>query len=132
MHPLAVQGSRSENRWSQTRHEIFSPLPCKMICVAPSGGGKSSVMLTFANAVFENMDTWAIFSRSHMLDPALLDLKKHIRERYKERGVDEDVHPFLFKSGFAHAGPRRAEAARARVEGRRPARDAPPDAVRTH
>ena len=55
-HPLAVKGSRSENRWAQTRHEVFSPLPCKLIAVAPSGGGKGSVMLTFANAVFENID----------------------------------------------------------------------------
>ena len=44
--------------------KFFSPLPCKVIAVAPSGGGKSSLLLTFANAVFENMDYWAIF-----LDP---------------------------------------------------------------
>ena len=98
MHPLSVKGSRSENRWSQTRHEIFSPLPCKMIAVAPSGGGKSSVLLTFANAVFEHMDYWAIFSRSHMLDPALQDLKERIRERYKKRGVDDKSTPFLFEN----------------------------------
>ena len=98
MHPLSVKGSKSENRWSQTRHEIFSPLPCKVIAVAPSGGGKSSLLLTFANAVFENMDYWAIFSRSHMLDPALQDLKERIRERYKQRGVDEQSTPFLFEN----------------------------------
>ena len=98
MHPLSVRGSKSENRWSQTRHEIFSPLPCKVIAVAPSGGGKSSLLLTFANAVFENMDYWAIFSRSHMLDPALQDLKERIRERYKKRGVDEQSTPFLFEN----------------------------------
>ena len=44
--------------------KFFSPLPCKVIAVAPSGGGKSSLLLTFANAVFENMDYWTIF-----LDP---------------------------------------------------------------
>ena len=98
MHPLSVKGSKSENRWSQTRHEIFSPLPCKVIAVAPSGGGKSSLLLTFANAVFENMDYWAIFSRPHMLDPALQDLKARIRERYKKRGVDEQSTPFLFEN----------------------------------
>ncbi len=96
-HPLAVKGSRSENRWAQTRHEIFSPLSCKIIAVAPSGAGKSSVLLTFANAVFENMDYWAISSRSHMLDPALLDLKERIRECYKQRGVDEQSTPFYLR-----------------------------------
>ena len=97
-HPLEVKGSRSENRWSQTRHEIFSPLPIKLIACAPSGAGKSSVCLTVANAIFENMDYFAIFSRTHMLDPALQDLKARIRERYKQRGVGENVHPFLFEN----------------------------------
>ena len=76
----------------------FSLLPCKVIAVAPSCGGKSSLLLTFANAVFENKDYWAIFSRSHMLDPALQDLKARIRERYKKRGVDEQSTPFLFEN----------------------------------
>jgi len=95
---LEVKGSRSENRWAQTRHEIFSPLPLKLISVAPSGFGKTSVLLACANAIFENFDYFAIFSRSHMLDPALQDFKERIRDRYKSRGVDENTTPLLFEN----------------------------------
>ena len=65
---IEVRGSKSEDRWSQTEHEIFQPLPVKMLTVSPSGFGKTSVILAAVDALFEHMDYWAIFSKSHMLD----------------------------------------------------------------
>ena len=47
---IQVRGSKSENRWSQTEHEIFQPLPLKMLTVSPSGFGKTSVILAAADA----------------------------------------------------------------------------------
>jgi len=94
-HGVPVKGSRSENRWLQTRHEIFQPQPLKLCSIAPSGSGKTSVLLAAADAIFPTITYWAIFSRSHMLDPALQDLKQRIREAYKQRGIEE---PFLFEN----------------------------------
>ena len=50
------------------------------------------MLLACANAIFEHFDYFAIFSRSHMLDPALQDFKARIRERYAQRGEDEGDH----------------------------------------
>ena len=47
---IEVRGSKSEDRWSQTEHEIFQPLPVKMLTVSPSGFGKTSVILAAADA----------------------------------------------------------------------------------
>ena len=58
---IPVRGSASENRWSQTKHEIFQPLPIKMLTVSPSGFGKTTVLLAAAEALFEHMDYWAFF-----------------------------------------------------------------------
>ena len=69
-HPLAVKGSKSENRWSQTRHEIFSPLPLKLIAVAPSGAGKSSVIQATVNALFDHFNYFAVYFHSYTLDPS--------------------------------------------------------------
>ena len=33
-----------------------------------------------------------------MLDPALQDFKERIRERYRQRGEDENTSPFLFEN----------------------------------
>ena len=93
-HPLRVSGSESENRWSQTKHEIFAPLPCKLLTVSPSGSGKSSILLAVANILFEHMTYWAIFSASHDIDPAWKALIARIKQRYKDQGI-EDM-PFLF------------------------------------
>ena len=92
---VPVRGSKSENRWMQTRHEIFQPQPLKLCCVAPSGSGKTSVLLAAADAIFGTITYWAIFSRSHNLDPAFQDLKQRIRDSYKQRGIEE---PFLFEN----------------------------------
>ena len=92
---VPVKGSKSENRWLQTKHEIFQPQPLKLCCVAPSGSGKTSVLLAAADAIFGTITYWAIFSRSHNLDPAFQDLKQRIRESYKQRGIEE---PFLFEN----------------------------------
>ena len=95
---IEVRGSKSENRWSQTEHEIFQPLPVKMLTVSPSGFGKTSVILAAADALFEHMDYWAIFSKSHMLDPAWQELIARIRHLYRRRGYDESEQPFLFEN----------------------------------
>ena len=94
-HGVPVKGSKSENRWLQTRHQIFQPQPLKLCTIAPSGSGKTSVLLAAADAIFPTITYWAIFSRSHMLDPALQDLKQRIREAYQKRGIEE---PFLFEN----------------------------------
>ena len=87
-HPLHVTGSASENRWSQSKHELFK-LPLKLLTISPSGSGKSSVLLAVAKILFEHMTYWAIFSRSHDLDPAWRELVAQIRQRYKEQGLEE-------------------------------------------
>ena len=53
---IEVRGSKSENRWSQTEHEIFQPTPIKILTVSPSGFGKTSIILAAADALFEHMD----------------------------------------------------------------------------
>ena len=68
---IQVRGSKSENRWSQTEHEIFQPLPLKMLTVSPSGFGKTSVILAAADALFEHMDYWAIFFKVSYAGPGL-------------------------------------------------------------
>ena len=50
-HPLAVKGTKSEDRWAQTKHEIWQPLPCKQITVSVSGSGKTSLLNTLAGRV---------------------------------------------------------------------------------
>ena len=55
-HPLAVKGTKSEDRWAQTKHEIWQPLPCKQITVSVSGSGKSSVILAAVSALFDHFD----------------------------------------------------------------------------
>ena len=100
---IPVRGSKSENRWSQTKHEIFQPLPIKQLTVSPSGFGKTTVLLAAAEALFEHMDYWAIFSKSHMLDPAWKELIQKIRALYHQRGIDESEHPFLFEN-LEHLG----------------------------
>ena len=54
-HPLAVKGAKSEDRWAQTKHEIWQPLPTKQITCSVSGSGKSSVILA---AVLLKMGTY--------------------------------------------------------------------------
>ena len=94
-HPLKVAGSASENRWSQTKHELFSPLPIKLLTVSPSGSGKSSILLAVANILFEHMTYWAIFSHSWDIDPAFAHLVERIRESYKAKGLDEASDPLF-------------------------------------
>ncbi len=79
-HPLAVKGTKSEDRWAQTKHEIWQPLPVKQITVSVSGSGKTSVILAAVSALFDCFDYFAVYSHSHTLDPALGELKDRIRE----------------------------------------------------
>ena len=50
-HPLDVKGAASEKRWQQSRHDLFQPVPISIAFVAISTGGKTSQMLTVANAI---------------------------------------------------------------------------------
>ena len=95
-HPLTVTGSANETRYANTKHEIWQPLPCKMITVSVSGSGKTSVLLAAIGAVFEQMDYFAIFSHSHTLDVAWGDLKDKIREKYMRTGIDPERNPCWF------------------------------------
>ena len=95
-HPLAVKGTKSEDRWAQTKHEIWQPLPCKQITVSVSGSGKSSVILAAVNALFDHFDFFAVYSHSHTLDPAYGELKDRIREKYLRTGIDPELHPCFF------------------------------------
>ena len=69
-----------------------------MLTVSPSGFGKTSVILAAADALFDHMDYWAIFSKSHMLDPAWQELIARIRALYRQRRIDESEPPFLFEN----------------------------------
>ena len=80
-HPLAVKGTKAEDRWAQTKHEIWQPLPVKQITVSVSGAGKSSVIQAAVNALFDHFDYFAVYSHSHTLDPSYGDLKDRIREK---------------------------------------------------
>ena len=95
-HPLAVKGTKSENRWSQSRHEIWSPLPVKQITCSVSGAGKSSVIQAAVNALFDHFDYFAVYSHSHTLDPSYGDLKDKIRAKYLRTGIDPELNPVFF------------------------------------
>ena len=87
-HPLAVKGTKAETRWSQSRHEIWSPLPVKQITCSVSGAGKSSMIQAAVNALFDHFDYFAVYSHSHTLDPSYGDLKDKIRAKYLRTGID--------------------------------------------
>ena len=92
-HPLAVKGTKSEDRWAQTKHEIWQPLPTKQLVVSVSGSGKTSVILAAVNALFDHYTYFAVFSHSHTLDPGWGDLKDRIREKYLRTGIDPELNP---------------------------------------
>ena len=102
-HPLEVKGAASEKRWLQSKHELFSPIPISIAFVAISTGGKSSQMLTVANALQPVMDRTVIFSHSHRLDPAYIDLKDRLREKALQRGENPDTHPIAYDN-LLHLG----------------------------
>ena len=79
-HPLDVKGAASEKRWQQSTHDLFQPVPISIAFVAISTGGKTSQMLTVANAILPIMERVVIFSHSHRLDPAYIDLKDKLKE----------------------------------------------------
>ena len=95
-HPLAVRGTKSEDRWSQSRHEIWSPLPVKQITCSVSGAGKSSVIQAAVSALFDHFDYFAVYSHSHTLDPSYQELKDKIREKYLRTGIDPELNPVFF------------------------------------
>ena len=80
-HPLDVKGGASEKRWQQSRHGLFQSVPISIAFVAISTGGKTSQMLTVANALLPIMERVVIFSHSHRLDPAYIDLKDKLKEK---------------------------------------------------
>ncbi len=85
-HPLEVKGAASEKRWLQSKHDLFSPVPTSIAFVAISTAGKTSQMLTVANALLPIMERLVIFSHSHRLDPAYIDLKEKLKEKSLRRG----------------------------------------------
>ena len=94
--PYDVQGAVSENRWRQPAAELFGPVPCSVAHVAISTGGKTSQMLTIADALLPVMDRVVIFSHSHRLDPAFGSLKQKIEENIMQRGENPQTHPCTF------------------------------------
>ena len=68
---IEVRGSKSEDRWSQTEHEIFQPLPVKMLTVSPSGFGKTSVILAAADAIFRTHGLLGHFLKESHARPCL-------------------------------------------------------------
>ena len=97
-HPLEVKGAASEKRWLQSKHDLFSPIPISIAFVAINTGGKTSQMLTVANALMPVMERVVIFSHSHRLDPAYIDLKDRLKEKALKRGETPEVHPFVYDS----------------------------------
>ncbi len=94
--PYEVQGAASENRWRQPAAELFGPVPCSVAHVAISTGGKTSQMLTIADALLPVMDRVVFFSHSHRLDPAFGSLKQKIEEKMMQRGENPQTHPYTF------------------------------------
>ena len=95
-HPLDVKGAASEKRWQQSRHDLFQPVPISIAFVAISTGGKTSQMLTVANAILPIMERVVIFSHSHRLDPAYIDLKDKLSEKSLRRGETPESNPFVY------------------------------------
>ncbi len=87
--PYEVQGAVSENRWRQPAAELFGPVPISVAHVAISTGGKTSQMLTIADALFNAMDRIVIFSHSFRLDPAWGELKENRRQNASEGGKSD-------------------------------------------
>ena len=85
--PYEVRGAKSETRWKQPQAELFGPVPCSVAHVAISTGGKTSQMLTIADALFPVMDRVVIFSHSHRLDPAFGNLKQKIEPEVEEKQI---------------------------------------------
>ena len=81
-HPLDVKGAASEKRWQQSKHDLFQPVPISIAFAAISTGGKTSQMLTVANAILPIMERVVIFSHSHRLvDPAISTSRTSSRRR---------------------------------------------------
>ena len=95
-HPLQVKGAASEKRWQQSQHELFRPLPMSIAFVGISTSGKSSQMLTVANILMPVMERIIIFSHSHRLDTAYLDIKEKLRAKALKRGENPDTHPVVY------------------------------------
>ena len=85
-HSLEVKGAKSETRNAQPRAELFQPVPTSIGFVAISTGGKTSQMLTVADALFPTMDRIVIFSHAHRLDPAWAELKERVEAKMLARG----------------------------------------------
>ena len=85
-HPLEVKGAASEKRWLQSKHELLRPVPISIAFVAISTGGKTSQMLTVAQSLLPIMERVVIFSHSHRLDPAYIELKEKLNEKSLKRG----------------------------------------------
>ena len=107
-HSLEVKGAASEKRWQQSRHDLFQPVPISIAFVAISTGGKTSQMLTVANALLPIMERVVIFSHSHRLDPAYIDLKDRLKEKALKRGETPEAHPFVYDSPPPAQGAQRA------------------------
>ncbi len=97
-HPLDVKGAASEKRWQQSKHGLFQPVPITIAFVAISTGGKTSQMLTVANAILPIMERVVIFSHSHRLDPAYIDLTDKLKQKTIRRGETPEAHPFVYDS----------------------------------
>ena len=95
-HPLDVKGAASEKRWQQSKHDLFQPVPISIAFVAISTGGKTSQMLTVANAILPIMERVVIFSHSHRLDPAYIDLKDKLKAKSLRRGETPETTPFVY------------------------------------
>ena len=55
-------------------------------------------MLTVANALMPIMERVVIFSHSHRLDNAFIDIKARLREKALKRGDNPDTHPIAYEN----------------------------------
>ena len=95
-HPLEVKGAASEKRWLQSKHDLSSPIPISIAFVAISTGGKTSQMLTVANALMPVMNRIIIFSHSHRLDSAYIELKDKLKQKALQRGENPETSPVAY------------------------------------
>ena len=88
-HPLDVRPLSSDNRFQQSKHEVF-PLPMKAAFVASSGGGKSSAAISAIMSLWPVWTRVVIFARTASVDPAFDELKRKIKSKLQSKGIDPD------------------------------------------
>ncbi len=84
-HPLDVKPLSSDDRFQQSKHEVF-PLPLKAAYVASSGGGKSSAAIAAIMHLWPHLDARGDFCEDGDGRPSLRRAEKKDQSQAPEQG----------------------------------------------